>query len=144
MGNICRSPAAEGIMHKKLQDAGLSDQVQLDSAGTLGYHEGSPADQRMLLAARSRGYELKSRARKVQLSDHDTFDLILAMDRSNLSELREDKGSAELALFCSYTLGKLQDVPDPYYGGGSGFEKVLDMLELGCDKLVASLKQRLA
>lgn len=146
MGNICRSPAAEGVMQAKVEAAEMSSQIELDSAGVIGFHAGSPADSRMQSAARKRGYSLKSRARQVELRDLRYFDLILAMDRDNLSELirlRSELGDrvdcAEIALFGRHCLGRNMDVPDPYYGGEAGFEQVLDLLEEGCSKLVEDL-----
>lgn len=145
MGNICRSPAAEGVFQEMVEREGLAGRVELDSAGTIGYHEGNPADSRMRQTARQRGYDLQSISRKIRASDFEEFDLILAMDRDNLRNLRaEDPGHrAKVALFAEYCLGRAQDVPDPYYGGQQGFETVLDMLEEGCEALLKTLKAEL-
>ncbi len=145
MGNICRSAAAEGYFRHILDEAGLLDEYVVDSAGTIGYHAGSPADGRMQDAAAERGYRLDSRSRRVVVEDFDRFDLILAMDRDNLSDLKslqqQSNSGAELKLFCEYCRDHdLQDVPDPYYGGARGFEIVLDIVEDGCRELLGSRK----
>ena len=146
MGNICRSPAAEGIFQAKAREAGLNGTVSCDSAGTIGFHGGERADARMRAAAEGRGYELASRARRVQPSDFDEFDLILAMDRDNLRDLeamaREYPGKAQLALMCRYaTRHEDTEVPDPYYGGEQGFEHVLDLLEDACGGLLEEIRK---
>ena len=138
LGNICRSPAAEGLFLHHLKQEGLEDQIEVDSAGTGGWHAGERADPRMRQAAQSRGVELPSRARQVQRQDFELFDLIVAMDRDNLAHLRQlaKARPGQLFLF-SELLGKEwpQDVPDPYYGGPEGFETVLDMLTAGLPAL---------
>lgn len=142
LGNICRSPAAEGVLRTLLAAEGLDREVEVDSAGTLGEHVGEPADARMRAAAAARGYELTSRARRVEPADLDRFDLVVAMDRDNLDELRRlaDSPRARLALFSDFLPGgEPRDVPDPYYGGPRGFEKVLDLLEHGCPALLEEL-----
>ncbi len=145
LGNICRSPAAEGIMQQKVTQSRLKDQVYCDSAGTSGLHLGDPADARMTRAAKKRGYELLSRSRPVALSDFSEFDLILAMDRSNEKNLKELCPSKEylkkIVLMCNFCQQfKESEVPDPYYGGESGFEFVIDLLEDACDGLLKNLE----
>lgn len=133
LGNICRSPAAEGVFQHLVNEAGFAGSIGVDSAGTLGYHTGKPADARMRQAAAGRGYELLSRARQVQQNDLDEFDLIVAMDRSNLAELQamHSAPAGRLCLLSDFLPDRQPlDVPDPYYGGTEGFEKVLDLLEL--------------
>src|SRR3954471_15158180 len=138
MGNICRSPTAEGVLRRLVRDEGLSDQVEIDSAGTGGWHVGSPPDERATEAARRRGIELAGAARQFEPEDFERFDLILAMDRENLAELRalapDDEARGKVRLL----LGD-RDVPDPYYGGERGFEDVLDLVEAGCRDLLAEL-----
>ena len=141
LGNICRSPAAEGIMEKKA--VGLP--VKVDSAGTAGYHIGSLPDARMRSHAGKRGYPLMSRARKFNPAvDFEKFDMIIAMDKENLQDLqamdREKKYRAKLSLMTDYCQRIAADeVPDPYYEGPEGFEHVLDILEDACDGLLKKL-----
>ncbi len=143
MGNICRSPAAEGVFRHMIHEQDLNGSIEVDSAGTIGYHSGDAPDSRMREAAAKRGYRLEGRARSVRSEDFEDFDLILAMDRRNYRELefmrRGLKGEAELKLFCDYCM-KCADleVPDPYYSGREGFEHVLDLLEDGCQQLLDS------
>ncbi len=143
MGNICRSPAAEGVFAEYVRRAGYQERFHIDSAGTLDYHSGSLADERMRQAASRRGYELLSRARQVNKSDLDEFCIVLAMDRTNLQELNQLAGGqrTHIQLFGSFlvpaTSRTIPSVPDPYYGGMDGFEKVLDMLESGSPALLA-------
>ncbi|SDX10183.1 protein tyrosine phosphatase [Albimonas donghaensis] len=144
LGNICRSPAAEGVMRARAEAAGLS--VTLDSAGTGDWHAGDPPDRRMTAAARKRGIDLTGlRARQVRPRDFEAFDLVLAMDRANLdalSRLRPAGAPAGLELMRDQAPGpRGQEVPDPYYGGDAGFERVLDMLEAAADGLVARLRK---
>src|SRR3954463_5463664 len=138
MGNICRSPTAEGVMRRLLRDEGLDGRIEIDSAGTGGWHAGEPPDARATAAAHRRGIELAGAARQVDPEDFERFDLIVAMDRENLAALRrlapDDEARAKLRLL----LGD-RDVPDPYYGGASGFEDVLDLVEAGCRDLLAEL-----
>lgn len=152
MGNICRSPTAEGVLRHKLAQAGLADVIEVDSAGTHAYHVGSPPDQRSQQAARRRGYDLsEQRARKVQAQDFQQFDLLLAMDWDNLAVLEEHcpqdpelrrklKRLTEFVSSSSPHAGA-EVVPDPYYGGPAGFEFVLDLVEHACDGLVEHLRQ---
>jgi low molecular weight protein-tyrosine phosphatase len=145
LGNICRSPAAEGIMKKKAD--GLP--IFVDSAGTAGYHVGDLPDPRMRSHARNRGYILDSRARRFNpATDFEKFDLIIAMDNENLLDLeRMDKQHRyrnKLVMMTDYcTETDEKEVPDPYYDGPEGFEHVLDILEDGCDGLLSKLKKTL-
>jgi protein-tyrosine phosphatase len=135
LGNICRSPTAEGILRAELERRGHHERVEVDSAGTGGWHVGDAADPRMRRAASARGYELTSRARQVAAEDFERFDLVVAMDRQNLADLEEiapppAERRADLRLFASFLPpGAPQDVPDPYYGGPDGFDRVIDLIE---------------
>jgi protein-tyrosine phosphatase len=148
MGNICRSPTAEGVMRRLLEDAGLTDSVEIESAGTGGWHAGEPPDERATLAARRRGVTLEGAARQVGPADFRRFDLLIAMDRTNLGELltvAPDEEAAErvrlLREFDPASAGAIDlDVPDPYYGGDRGFETVLDMVEAACRGLLEELR----
>lgn len=134
MGNICRSPTAEGVFRAQVKEAGLEGEVEIDSCGTLGAHAGNPPDNRAQEAALRRGYDLSDlRARKVNGFDFSRFDYVLAMDRDNLANLlkmcpSEHKEKVRLYLSFSRRYPNLE-VPDPYYGGRLGFEQVLDMVE---------------
>ncbi|EWC41546.1 low molecular weight phosphotyrosine protein phosphatase [Pseudomonas stutzeri] len=147
MGNICRSPTAEGVFRQRVQQAGLCSRVEIDSAGTGDWHAGKTPDSRACAAAGRRGYSLAAlRARQVRPEDFERFDLILAMDHDNLARLqalRPARGRAELDLLLRrYGLGR-DVVPDPYYGGDDGFEEVLDLIEKACDALLVEIKGRL-
>lgn len=149
MGNICRSPTAEGVLRAKLEAAGLSDRVELDSAGTHDYHVGRAPDPRSQRAALQRGYDLSAlRARQVVVADFDRFDLILAMDLHNMSTLRRlrpEVDPSRLRLLMSFaTHHRVEEVPDPYYGEGDGFETVLDYVEDACDGVIALVRRELA
>lgn len=142
MGNICRSPTAEGVLRALVAERGLDGAVEVDSAGTHAFHIGEPADRRMRRVALDRGYELGSSARQVTPEDLDRFDLVLAMDRDNLAELQalNGTGKAGLHLFSDFLpQGSPLDVPDPYYGGHQGFERVLDLVEEGCPAILDHL-----
>jgi protein-tyrosine phosphatase len=148
LGNICRSPTAEGVMRALVREAGLQDEIELDSAGTGAWHLGSPPDPRAVAAARARGIALEGSARQVTRDDLDDFDFVLAMDRSNLRELRQlgrgERGRAEVRLLrecdpASAGSGDL-DVPDPYYGAPDGFDEVLDIVQAACRGLLAELR----
>lgn len=141
MGNICRSPTAEGVLAHCLDERALTGAIEVDSAGTIAYHSGEPADPRMREAAARRGYRLDSRARAVTRDDFDRFDLIVAMDRDNLRDLEAmGDGPARLALFSDFLPpGSPLDVPDPYYGGPEGFDRVIDLVEEGCPAIVERL-----
>jgi protein-tyrosine phosphatase len=147
MGNICRSPTAEGVMRRLVREAGLEDRVELDSAGTGGWHAGEPPDARATAAAARRGTTLEGAARQVTVDDFDRYDLLLAMDGSNLHELRQLAPDAEagararlLREFDPGSAGAVDlDVPDPYYGGSRGFDTVLDLVEAACRGLLAEV-----
>lgn len=149
LGNICRSPTAEGVMLALVRDAGLSGRIAIDSAGTGAWHAGEPADARARAAARARGIELTGTARLFVRADLERFDYVLAMDRANLGVLRQmARGPEELAkihLFRSFDPAAPAgaEVPDPYYGGPQGFDEVLDICERGCRGLLAHLRARL-
>ena len=143
MGNICRSPAAEGIMKDKLREKGLDKSYYIDSAGIHGYHEGELPDSRMRQHASRRGYNLTSRSRPVKYDDFFEFDRIIGMDDSNIYDLnRKAPDEASRLKICRMTdfcrIFPDDHVPDPYYGGASGFEKVLDLLEDACDGIIES------
>lgn len=145
MGNICRSPAAEGVFRKRVDEAGLSDRVEIDSAGLESYHIGESPDPRMREAAARRGYLLEGRGRQVQPEDFHRFDWILTMDERNFREMSRLKpqGScrARLQRFTEFCMEHAErEVPDPYYGGPEGFEVVLDLLEDGCRELLERLQ----
>jgi protein-tyrosine phosphatase len=148
LGNICRSPTAEGVMRELVSRAGLREQIEIDSAGTGAWHIGELPDPRARTAARARGIELESRARQVDGEDFERFDLILAMDRSNLADLRriapEGPARAQLALLREFDPRSLAagdlEIPDPYHGGPRGFEAVLDLVEAACAGLLASVR----
>tara|TARA_Y100001951_G_scaffold40624_1_gene32176 strand:+ start:4017 stop:4481 length:465 start_codon:yes stop_codon:yes gene_type:complete len=147
LGNICRSPTAEGVFRHKLRAAGLEGQVQVDSAGTGDWHVGKAPDSRTRQAAQRRGYDLSAqRARQVEVADFQRFDLILAMDQSNLRNLqalRPAGARADLDLYLRRFDLALDEVPDPYYGGEDGFEQVLDLIEQASDALLIEIKGRL-
>lgn len=134
MGNICRSPTAEAIFRSQVEAAGLTRYIHIDSAGTHDYHIGAPPDARAQSAGKKRGYNLSSlRGRQVGPRDFIEFDYILAMDMDNLSRMQArcpDEHAHKLGLFMEYSKNFLErEVPDPYYGGTAGFERVLDMVE---------------
>ena len=147
LGNICRSPTAEGVLRHKLREAGLADQVEVASAGTGDWHVGKAPDKRSQAAAKLRGYDLSAqRAQQVSRADFATYDLILAMDNSNLRHLKAlqpTKGKAELDLFLRRFQSEIDEVPDPYHDSDQGFEQVLDLIERASDLLVIELKGRL-
>jgi protein-tyrosine phosphatase len=147
LGNICRSPAAEGVMREFVRREGLDGCVECDSAGTYGGHAGEPPDPRMRRAAAARGYDLTHRAQQFRIGDFDSFDMILTMDDSNYERVHRLAPSIEAAAkihrmtdFCRRGLGAphpdATHVPDPYYEGAEGFEKVLDLLEDACAGLL--------
>ncbi len=144
MGNICRSPMAEGVLRARLAARPGPRRIAVDSAGTHGYHQDAPPDSRAQAAAERRGYSIGGlRARRVVSEDFERFDLILAMDSDNLAVLKEMAPSdsrAQLRLFLDYSPDQPgADVPDPYYGGATGFERVLDLIEETIDRLVDEL-----
>jgi protein-tyrosine phosphatase len=149
MGNICRSPTAEGIFKAMVMREGLSDRIDSDSAGTHGYHIGAPPDRRTVAAAKTRGYDLSMlRARRVEAADFTAFDLVLAMDLENrtaLQRLCPATHKERLKLFLDFA-PSLEgcEVPDPYYGGSDGFEHVLDLAEAGSKGLITAIRQKLS
>ena len=138
MGNICRSPTAEGVMRHLLRERGLEDAIEVASAGTGGWHVGDPPDARSTEAARRRGILLEGAAQQVSRADFDRYDLLVAMDRSNLRDLLalapDEEARAKVRLLLHD-----DDVPDPYYGGPSGFDDVLDLVTGGCERLLDEL-----
>lgn len=147
MGNICRSPTAHGVFENLVKINGLEDAIEIDSAGTHAYHIGEPPDKRAQATALNRGVDLSSqRARRVQVSDFECYDYVVAMDHDNLSNLIEISPTAmkkKIKLFLSYSSDfDVDEVPDPYYGGPAGFEKVLDMVESASEGLLAHIKQQ--
>ncbi len=149
MGNICRSPAGEGVLAKMVAESGLSDRIQIDAAGTLGMHAGNAPDSRMHAAAANRGYDLTSRARQVTAADLDEFDLVLVMDRDNernvLKLVKTDSQRERVRLFCTFCEKHMEhEVPDPYYGQSQGFEYVLDLLEDGCSGVLAWAQEKVS
>jgi protein-tyrosine phosphatase len=147
MGNICRSPTAEGVVRARVERTGLLADVEIDSAGTHDYHVGKAPDERARKAAAARGYDLSAlRARRVAELDFVRFDRILAMDRDNLDQLRQvcpAEHRHKLGLFLEYSrnFGE-REVPDPYYGGAEGFEHVLDLVEDAANGLIESLSRK--
>ena len=147
LGNICRSPTAEGVFAARVAAAGLDRHFRIDSAGTGDWHLGKPPDPRTRRAARARGYDLEAlRARQVRPADFHRFDYILAMDSANLRDLERLRpegfpGRLELFLHAAGPLVE-QEVPDPYGGDAGHFERVLDLIELGAERLLAALRSR--
>jgi low molecular weight protein-tyrosine phosphatase len=147
MGNICRSPTAEGVFRAMAERAGQARRLRVDSAGTHDYHVGEPPDPRAIDSALRRGYDLrKLRARQIAPRDYTRFDWILAMDAHNLKEIarrrpREFSGHTGLLLELAPGLGH-REVPDPYYGGPEGFERVLDLIEPACEALLEQIAAR--
>lgn len=145
LGNICRSPLAEGVFRHLVHAAGLSDRFEIDSAGTSAYHAGDPPDERATAVARARGIMLRGRSRPIVRRDLDRFDYIIAMDLENLRAIRDMAEDAphvrvrRLREFDPEATDEL-DVPDPYYGGAHGFERVHDMVERSCAVLLAHLR----
>ena len=149
LGNICRSPTAHGVLLSKIAQRGLASAVEVDSAGTAAWHAGKAPDSRSQQAAAGRGYDLSAlRARQVSADDFACFDYVLAMDEENLRNLKQvypGKGTEpELFLQTFSRRFHEREVPDPYYGGDSGFQHVLDLVEDACDALLDDIEQRLA
>lgn len=145
MGNICRSPTAEGVFRQLVAKAGLAGVIHIDSAGTHDYHIGNPPDARAQAAAAQRGYDLGSlRARQVTSDDFAAFDYVLAMDSDNLRLLRQqcpEQYRGRLKLLLEFAgAGAPTEVPDPYYGGAQGFETVLDLVETAAQGLLSHIK----
>jgi len=147
LGNICRSPTAEGVFRQVVEQAGLLDDIEIDSAGTHAYHVGAPPDARAQDAARRRGIDLGSlRGRQARRHDIERFDYILAMDKENLQNLLSICPAgleSKVRLFLEFAPGRPErEVPDPYFGGDQGFERVLDMIEEAAEGLLAHLRQK--
>jgi protein-tyrosine phosphatase len=143
MGNICRSPTAEGVMRALVLERELGG-VEVESAGIGDWHAGDPPDRRATEAARKRGIALEGTARQVRVSDFDDFDLLIAMDRANQRDLLalapDEEAAAKVRLLREFPAGATDlDVPDPYYGDGDGFEVVLDMVQASCRALLEEL-----
>lgn len=147
MGNICRSPSAEAVMNHFIKINNLENIVSCDSAGTIAYHEGENADERMQRHANKRGYKLTSIARKLKYEDLENFDYIIAMDKENYHDIlnMDPNGiyTHKVSMMTDYSSNGYEEVPDPYYGGSEGFELVLDILEDSVDGLINKIKQDL-
>lgn len=147
MGNICRSPTAEGVFAKLVHDSGLNEVIEIDSAGTHAYHIGEPPDARAQRSALERGVDISLlRARKARTEDFEYFDYVLAMDEDNYQHLMQicpngKEGKLQLLLDYAPHL-EYREVPDPYYGGAQGFERVLDMVELAALGLLEHIRSR--
>ena len=147
LGNICRSPLAEGIFKQRVKEAGLEDKIFIESAGTSGWHIGEPPDARSIEIAEKNGIFLDSYGRKAISNDFEDFDYIIAMDRNNFSDLKglpksSKKGAADLFLMRDFDdIGRGQDVPDPYYGGEDGFSYVFELLDRSCENLLERIKR---
>jgi protein-tyrosine phosphatase len=144
MGNICRSPTAEGVLRHMVFTQGLEADIMVDSAGTIGFHSGEPPDKRAVMHAAKRGYDLSQiRARQINQPDYELFDYVLAMDKQNIAALKKqipNEYAHKLQLFLNFSEKyKGRDVPDPYYGNANGFEIVLDMVEDGVNGLIEYL-----
>ncbi|MEZ4367441.1 MAG: low molecular weight protein-tyrosine-phosphatase [Kofleriaceae bacterium] len=148
LGNICRSPTAEGVMRRLVDDAGLGDRIEIDSAGTGSWHVGELPDPRTRAAAARRGLQLTSRARQFVAADLTAFELVVVMDQANLRAVRALPGGAgaDVRLLRSFdpTASAGAEVPDPYSGGPAGFDEVLDQCERACAGLLAHLRSRVA
>lgn len=147
LGNICRSPSAQGIMEKLVLEKNLEGIVSVDSAGTYGGHQGDLPDSRMRAHARRRGLELTHRARKVRPSDFEDFDMIIAMDDRNFEDLKalapDLESEQKIFRMTAFSRNKLYDhIPDPYYSGAEGFELVLDLLDDACRGLLEYIQNR--
>jgi protein-tyrosine phosphatase len=146
MGNICRSPTAEAVFRSYVEKAGLGEHIQIDSAGTHDYHVGDAPDARAQRAARQRGYEMSMlRGRQVEVEDFDRFDYVLAMDNLNLvtlERMRPEDAQSHLGLLLDFARNHPEhEVPDPYYGAGDGFERVLDMVEDAAQGLLQHIRK---
>ena len=140
LGNICRSPAAEAVFNNLLEKNGLSAEISCDSSGTYGEMAGTPADSRMVNAAKNRGININHISRHTQQSDFASFDYIIGMDDQNMAKLERIRGNfdskANVLKMAQFIENKDTHIPDPYYGGASGFEYVLDLLDVGCKNLL--------
>lgn len=144
LGNICRSPSAEGVMQAVVNKHGLDSQFYIDSAGTYGGHAGEKADRRMRMHAERRNYNLTSISRQIEYSDFRDFDYIIVMDNENLRDIkamdRKDQFNHKIFKMTDFCRNCNDDiVPDPYYGGEAGFEHVLDILEDACEGLLENI-----
>lgn len=146
LGNICRSPMAEAVMRRLVEERGLDADYEIDSAGLISYHEGEGADARMKMHARRHGYELTHISRPVRTRDFDYFDLVVCMDESNWDKLHrlaptveEERKIVRMTDFCRTHV--IDHVPDPYYGGEQGFENVIEILEDACEGLLQALEK---
>ena len=142
LGNICRSPAAEGIMQKLVEERGLQDVIEVDSAGTSGWNDGALPDSRTRAHGKKRGYDFRSISRKFIPADFDKFDYIVVMDSNNYANVRalastqEDVDKIHMMTDFSVHITSHDHIPDPYYGGAAGFELVMDLLEDACEGLL--------
>ncbi|GHD46088.1 protein-tyrosine phosphatase [Marinobacter persicus] len=148
LGNICRSPSAEGVFRQLAEQAGLLEALEIDSCGTGGWHVGKQPDSRAMAAAARRGIDLSGlRARQFEPADLDRFDYIVTMDRANLADVRDvwrQNGGTEPRLFLEFGRAGAGEVPDPYYGGEDGFEQVLDLIQDASEGLLRDIRERLA
>ncbi len=147
LGNICRSPTAHGVFQQLVNQAGLQNKIEIDSAGTGDWHIGKPPDKRAMQAASERGYDLSPlRGRQFSASDLQQFDYVLAMDQENLkviTALQQSKPRGHVGLFLEFDKNsEFREVPDPYYGGNKGFEKVLDLVESASQGLLEHIQKR--
>lgn len=147
LGNICRSPSAEGVFRQVVQQSGFEGRIAIDSCGTGDWHVGKSPDQRAVAAAGNRGIDISGlRARQFQVPDLDRFDYVLVMDRQNLADVRDAwqrHGGTEPALFLEFGRSEEHEVPDPYYGGDQGFEHVLDLITEASEGLLEHIRERL-
>ncbi|MCL7945776.1 low molecular weight protein-tyrosine-phosphatase [Marinobacter sp. ATCH36] len=148
LGNICRSPSAEGVFRKVIEQAGFDDRIAIDSCGTGDWHVGKAPDSRAVAAARKRGIDISHlRARQFRGEDLDQFDYVLVMDRQNLADVRDiwrQNGGTEPALFLKFGSSGHDEVPDPYYGGDQGFEHVLDLINEASEGLLRHIREQSA
>jgi protein-tyrosine phosphatase len=142
-GNICRSPTAEAVFRHKVEQAGLSDRIEIGSAGMGGWHVGGGADERAVRAWRARGYQHSHTARQLKRSWRDDYDLFVACDTGHLMELRSLLPGVEAKLLRDWDPNGMGDIPDPYYDGPEAFDEVLDIVERSCDRLLEDLRGRL-
>jgi len=147
LGNICRSPTAHGIFREKVEQAGMSAIVEIESAGTSGWHIGEPPDKRTQAAALAKGYDLSDlKGRAFSASDFSYYDYILAMDEENLRSMQQLKPadySGHLGLFLDFSgQDAYREVPDPYYGGNQGFQTVINLVEEGCSGLLEHIRKQ--
>ncbi len=147
LGNICRSPSAEGVFRTLAESSDLAGRIQIDSCGTGSWHVGKPPDPRAQAAAARRGIDISGlRARQLEAVDLDRFDYVLVMDRQNLADVRDiwhQNGGTEPVLFLQYGCSGQEEVPDPYYGGEDGFEQVLDLIHQAGEGLLSDIRERL-